>query len=257
LRSLLAPGGTLMLVESTHHHAWFDMTTGLIEGWQRFDDGIRGDNPLLRPDQWAAVLVECGFVRPTAFPAADSVASAIGQHVVSAHAPGDAVVGSLGLDAITDPASTAMQVSRPGASSEWAGRIAQASSGERHELLRDLVREHVARALKVEDPSSLSTSDRLMDMGMDSLMAVQLRNGLARSLALPRALPATLMFDHPTIGDIAEFLAGKIDGPRGDGVMRLAESPEIAALRPMAAAEVLAMSDEDIARVLDERLGGA
>ncbi len=32
--------------------AWFDMTTGLIEGWQRFDDGLRGDNPLLEPEQW-------------------------------------------------------------------------------------------------------------------------------------------------------------------------------------------------------------
>ena len=54
--TLLAPGGVLMLVESTTHLAWFDMTTGLIEGWQHFADDLRGDNPLLPPPTWIEAL---------------------------------------------------------------------------------------------------------------------------------------------------------------------------------------------------------
>jgi SAM-dependent methyltransferase len=63
LRSLLAPGGTLVLVESTVHLDWFDMTTGLIEGWQHFADDLRTDNPLLAPETWVRAFSRESRVR--------------------------------------------------------------------------------------------------------------------------------------------------------------------------------------------------
>jgi hypothetical protein len=45
-------------------------------------------------------------------------------------------------------------------------------------------------------------------MGLDSLMAVELRNAL--SALLERSLPATLLFDYPTIDGIAHYLAGEV-----------------------------------------------
>ena len=58
-RSLLIPGGVLILTEATEDFAWHDMTTGLIEGWQRFEDKRRKKSPLLMPTSMAG-----GFEKP-------------------------------------------------------------------------------------------------------------------------------------------------------------------------------------------------
>ncbi|MEI6778929.1 MAG: SDR family NAD(P)-dependent oxidoreductase, partial [Chloroflexales bacterium] len=47
-----------------------------------------------------------------------------------------------------------------------------------------------------------------MDMGMDSLMSIELRNQLQRDLGIP--LSATLMFKYPNVGDLATYLAQEL-----------------------------------------------
>jgi 3-oxoacyl-(acyl-carrier-protein) synthase/SAM-dependent methyltransferase len=68
IRSLLSPGGMLIACEATEYLPWFDITTALIEGWQRYDDGIRHDSPLLTPVQWKELLRDAGFEDARSFP---------------------------------------------------------------------------------------------------------------------------------------------------------------------------------------------
>ena len=62
VHELLAPGGELMLLESTQPLLWLDMIFGLTEGWWKFTDrDLRPDHPLLSAAQWQTLLAESGF----------------------------------------------------------------------------------------------------------------------------------------------------------------------------------------------------
>lgn len=82
-RSLLAPGGTLLLVEATAPHAWLDITFGLTEGWWRFaDDRAASGHPLLDMPGWTRWLHAAGFDEVHVL----SGAAALGQAVILARA---------------------------------------------------------------------------------------------------------------------------------------------------------------------------
>jgi acyl carrier protein len=69
--------------------------------------------------------------------------------------------------------------------------------------------ESIARdALGVRSGKSVDPRQPLHQMGLDSLMSVELRNALAISLGQP--LPATLLFDHPTVESLTLYLAQEV-----------------------------------------------
>jgi SAM-dependent methyltransferase len=259
LHGLLAPGGLLVLVESTTHLPWFDMTTGLIEGWQHFADDLRTDNPLLPPATWVRALREAGFDEAGAWPPAGSAAEAMGQHVIVARVPGDAV-SAAGTGVSSEMAAPVVAANPAAAAQEQASalrrRVAEALPGERVELLREFVRDRVVRVLRLDRNAPPGRHDRLMDLGFDSLMAVQLRNQLGAGLGLEKPLPATLMFDYPTIDALATHLLGRLAPPvvGEPGVSGTAVAP---APTVLGEAAVAAMSDADIEALLLDRLGKA
>ncbi len=66
VRRLLAPGGTLLLLELTRKSAWFNLVFGLLPGWWRFaDTDLREDSPLLLPGEWRSLLEACGYEQAT------------------------------------------------------------------------------------------------------------------------------------------------------------------------------------------------
>jgi malonyl CoA-acyl carrier protein transacylase/SAM-dependent methyltransferase len=93
VRSLLAPGGLVVLSETTSHPHYFDISTGLIEGWQSFADDLRTDNPLVSAATWVSLLREAGLAEAAAFPADDNPASILGTTSVGL-APGMSRAGA-------------------------------------------------------------------------------------------------------------------------------------------------------------------
>jgi acyl transferase domain-containing protein len=87
-RSLLAPGGILILLEGTARHRWVDLTFGLTDGWWRFSDvDLRAEHALLGAKQWLDLLEASGFEEPRRVPSAASGRALAGQAVLVARAP--------------------------------------------------------------------------------------------------------------------------------------------------------------------------
>lgn len=67
IRSVLAPGGLIVLVEGTYAEPWVDLTFGLTDGWWRFRDrDLRPSYPLLSRPGWLDFLSRSGFEQPNA-----------------------------------------------------------------------------------------------------------------------------------------------------------------------------------------------
>jgi aryl carrier-like protein len=79
----------------------------------------------------------------------------------------------------------------------------------RVQALEDLLRERIAALLGLAPSQAPHRDQPLMQAGLDSLMTVQLRNGLQASLEI--SLSVTLVFDNPTIAHLAEHLAGQLE----------------------------------------------
>ena len=88
--------------------------------------------------------------------------------------------------------------------------LAEASDEKRLAALVDLVRSDVARVLAIGRMGAVPAEKPLRDLGLDSLLAVELRNTLGRRLGV--ALPPTLTFEHPTPLAIATFLMKRVGG---------------------------------------------
>ncbi|TCB90083.1 SDR family NAD(P)-dependent oxidoreductase [Micromonospora zingiberis] len=82
--------------------------------------------------------------------------------------------------------------------------LAGLTGDERRDALTTLVRTVTADVLGRTGPDSLPADRTFTDLGIDSLLAVELRNRLAQRTDL--ALPATTVFDHPTPQALADYL---------------------------------------------------
>jgi acyl transferase domain-containing protein/acyl carrier protein len=80
----------------------------------------------------------------------------------------------------------------------------------RMDVVRGYVRDQVVKVLGLDPTSHVDPARSFFEFGLDSLMAVQLKNTLQSQLGRP--LPSTLIFEYPTIEGLTTYLAQKVLG---------------------------------------------
>ncbi|GAB3844863.1 hypothetical protein GCM10027610_060050 [Dactylosporangium cerinum] len=101
-------------------------------------------------------------------------------------------------------------------------RLAGLAGPARDRLVLDLVRAEIAAVLAHGDPSAIDVERGFLEMGFDSLTAVELRNRLATATGL--RLPATTLFDYPTPAGLATQLRQEAEAQEGAPAERDAET---------------------------------
>jgi acyl transferase domain-containing protein/NADPH:quinone reductase-like Zn-dependent oxidoreductase len=82
--------------------------------------------------------------------------------------------------------------------------LAAAPATRRRQVVATFVRRHALGTLGMDQAKEIDPAIPLGEIGLDSLLAVQLRNTLG--LALGHSLPVTLLFDYPTVDALTDFL---------------------------------------------------
>jgi 8-amino-7-oxononanoate synthase len=91
---------------------------------------------------------------------------------------------------------------------EFLQELEEIEKGERKTLLFTRVRTLVAKVLGFDSPEYIEPQQNFGDLGMDSLMAVELKNALQATLGIP--VPLTSAFDHPTVELLTEHLSQEL-----------------------------------------------
>ncbi|MEU8793015.1 SDR family NAD(P)-dependent oxidoreductase [Streptomyces sp. NPDC048643] len=152
------------------------------EGLALFDAALRADRPVLVPTR---------------------------LHRPAPGAPPAPPMGSPLLRALTGtPASSGGPAGTEAAGATLAEQLAALSPADAQTLLLDTVRAQTAAVLGHPDTTRIGPAATFRKLGIDSLTALELRNKLSAVTGLK--LPATLVFDHPNPGALAQFLTASI-----------------------------------------------
>jgi acyl carrier protein len=136
--------------------------------------------------------------------------------------------------------------------------LASATPGRRFDIVLDVVQDAAGAVLGLV-PSQIGTRTPLHDFGLDSLMAVELRNRLGQRFGFAHPLPATLVFDYPNVEAIAGYLIESVLSLDDDDTVE--EQPTPAPASASAGGDLVAamldnldaLSDDDVNNLLAER----
>jgi acyl transferase domain-containing protein/acyl carrier protein len=134
-------------------------------------------------------------------------------------------------------------------SAEIYEQLKNSPASGRRAILESAVRAQLAKVLGVLSLEHVTPRQRLFDLGLDSLMAVDLKNRLQSGFG--RSLSASLLFDYPTLEALVQHLAKDVLNLEFSCASQPSEENESTAHR-----EFSEMSDDEIADLLASKLKG-
>jgi acyl transferase domain-containing protein/SAM-dependent methyltransferase len=142
-------------------------------------------------------------------------------------------------------------------SSSLLEQLRAAADDDAQSLLTSLVRGEVAAVLGLDAARLMEPGQGFFKLGMDSLMTVELRGRLERSVGI--RLPTTIAFEYPTVEALSGYLAGALrrQSPESEPVTHaptqpVADSAPPAELHDLCEHELAAMLDDTLAGLLDD-----
>jgi SAM-dependent methyltransferase len=220
-QALLAPGGVLLMVEETRFHASFDLSMGVQQGFDRFEDSDRRqEHPLLGREAWKHLLLEQGFQRVTIFNQAGSIPDCLGFDVVLAQGP--TTVQRLDKEALRHflrgklpeymvpttlvvldalPLTLQGKVDRAALTKREQGELAAISTGyvAPHS---DTERALAALWQEVLQVEQVGLKDNFFVLGGDSLLMTRLALRIRHVFEVE--LPLPILFEHSNLIEMAE-----------------------------------------------------
>jgi natural product biosynthesis luciferase-like monooxygenase protein len=184
------------------------------------DDGLRVLDTLMQEDRTQAAAVSVDW--PRLFET-------------------DPAAARLGLlaDLVERSEGSAAMHRRP---SELVDTLTALAVPERRPFLMSYLSDLVSAALKLRTDTPIDARQRLFDLGVDSILALELKDRLERALGV--GLSATLLFVRPTLEALCDYIL--------DEIVPATPAPAVAAAATAAAAPALhdAMTEEELTRLL-------
>ncbi len=221
VQQLIKPHGWLLLLEGANPPLWGDAVFTLIDGWWAFKDtDLRPDYPLLPRHAWCDLLKQTGFADVVPLHDAELCDHSSNTLLLARSAtrctdprtaqdlpPNDRSPATVRPDESRDQArdlttgrgtaAASLQVDQPpDGQSDEDGPINAAG-------LAALVKQHAARVMRI-DPDRIDAHQPLSELGLDSLMATELRAQLSQSLG--RDLPLNTLQLRRSAQEIAEYI---------------------------------------------------
>ena len=191
LQPLLVEGGLLLALELTDPPPWVELTFGLTDGWWRFADQ-RTDQPLLSKTGWLNLLAppkQSLFSQAAALPSDQTPLGPPRQHLLAAQ-------------------TATRQANPPSPPSAQPKSAAVLRSGPLRERVSALVQRQFTKLLRLS-ADELSPAANFMDLGFDSILAVQIQKALSAETGLQ--LPATLLFKYASVDQLTDYLLAEHD----------------------------------------------
>ncbi len=132
----------------------------------------------------------------------------------------------------------------------WMEKLRGVGRSQQRIVLRQLLEDRIRTTLGLPREQAIAPGRPLQELGLDSLLSIELRNSLGASLERP--LPATLLFNYPTLAALTDYLLTAAGIQESDRPEERSPKPGRRSLLE----EVEALSDEEVERMLSRERAG-